>query len=54
MGVPTVGGETNFDKGYNGNILVNAFTLGICPQDRIFRAKAAGQGNPILYSYNFV
>ena len=49
VGVATAGGEVSFDAAYNGNILVNAFTLGICPQDRIFRAKAAGQGNPILY-----
>jgi phosphoribosylformylglycinamidine synthase len=49
VGVPTVGGEIYFDKGYNGNILVNAFTLGVARADRIFRAKAAGVGNPVIY-----
>ena len=49
VGVPTVGGEVYFDAGYNQNILVNAFTLGIAPHDLIFRAAAAGVGNPVMY-----
>jgi phosphoribosylformylglycinamidine synthase subunit PurL len=49
IGVPTVGGEVAFDAGYNGNILVNAFTLGIARADKIFRARAAGVGNPVIY-----
>ncbi|MBI3783635.1 MAG: phosphoribosylformylglycinamidine synthase subunit PurL [Deltaproteobacteria bacterium] len=49
IGVPTVGGEVYFDAGYNENILVNAFTLGIVRNDRIFRAKATGVGNPVIY-----
>src|SRR5207249_1952283 len=49
VGVPTVGGEVYFDSGYNGNILVNAFTLGVVRTDRIFRARAAGVGNPVMY-----
>ena len=49
VGVPTVGGEVYFDTGYNGNILVNAFTLGTVRTDRIFRARAAGVGNPVIY-----
>jgi len=49
IGVPTVGGEVYFDAGYNGNILVNAFTLGIVRTDRIFRGTAAGVGNPVIY-----
>jgi phosphoribosylformylglycinamidine synthase II len=49
VGVPTVGGEVYFDAGYNENILVNAFTLGLVRTDRIFRAKAAGVGNPVIY-----
>jgi len=49
VGVATVGGEVCFDPGYNGNILVNAFTLGVVRADRIFRAAASGQGNPLLY-----
>jgi phosphoribosylformylglycinamidine synthase II len=49
MGIPTVGGETEFHASYNGNILVNAMTVGIAPADRIFYAKAAGIGNPVVY-----
>ena len=49
MGVPTIGGETSFDECYNGNILVNAFTLGIAKSDEIFYGKAEGIGNPVLY-----
>ena len=49
MGVPTVGGEVFFDPSYNGNILVNAFTAGICRHDEIFKGVATGIGNPILY-----
>ncbi|HRC88348.1 MAG TPA: AIR synthase-related protein, partial [Thermoanaerobaculia bacterium] len=49
VGVPTVGGETGFHRCYNGNILVNAFALGLARADRIFRARASGVGNPILY-----
>ncbi len=49
IGVATVGGDVYFDHGYDQNILVNAFTLGIAPRDRIFRAKAAGPGNPVIY-----
>src|SRR5262245_15091164 len=48
MGIPTVGGETNFHAAYNGNILVNAMTVGIAPADRIFYAAAAGLGNPLV------
>ena len=49
VGVPTVGGEVYFDSGYDGNILVNAMTVGLLPADKIFRAAAAGVGNPVLY-----
>jgi phosphoribosylformylglycinamidine synthase II len=49
VGVPTVGGEIYFDPGYNENILVNAFTLGLVSADRIFHARAAGVGNPVIY-----
>ena len=50
VGIPTVGGETGFHPSYNGNILVNAFALGVCREDRIFTATASGAGNPILYA----
>ncbi len=49
MGVPTVGGEVNFHSSYNGNILVNAMTVGLAQADRIFYSRAAGIGNPIIY-----
>ena len=49
VGVPTVGGETNFDESYNGNILVNAMTVGLADQDKIFYCAAAGVGNPVVY-----
>ncbi|QHG91609.1 phosphoribosylformylglycinamidine synthase subunit PurL [Sulfurimonas sp. CVO] len=49
MGVPTIGGETSFDECYNGNILVNAFTLGIAKSDEIFYGRADGIGNPVMY-----
>ncbi len=50
FGVPTVGGETGFHASYDGNILVNAFALGVARRDRVFRARATGAGNPILYT----
>ena len=49
VGIPTVGGETGFHPCYNGNILVNAFALGVAKRDQIFHARASGAGNPILY-----
>ncbi|TKX31211.1 phosphoribosylformylglycinamidine synthase subunit PurL [Campylobacter aviculae] len=49
MGVPTIGGECSFDECFNGNILVNAFALGICKKEDIFYAKAEGVGNPVIY-----
>jgi phosphoribosylformylglycinamidine synthase len=49
IGVPTVGGECTFHNSYDGNILVNAMTVGIAPTDRIFYAEAAGVGNPVIY-----
>ena len=49
IGVPTIGGETVFEESYKGNILVNAFSLGIAPQNEIFYAKAEGVGNPVIY-----
>src|SRR5271154_4470544 len=49
MGVPTVGGETNFHASYNGNCLVNAMTVGVASADKIFYSAAAGIGNPVVY-----
>ena len=49
VGVPTVGGEVNFDPAYDGNILVNAMTVGVAKADKIFYSAAAGVGNPVVY-----
>jgi phosphoribosylformylglycinamidine synthase subunit PurL len=49
IGVPTVGGELQFDESYDGNILVNAFTCGVARVDRIFYGRASGVDNAILY-----
>lgn len=49
MGVPTIGGESAFESSYSGNILVNAFTLGIVKNSEIFYGKASGVGNPVIY-----
>ena len=49
VGVPTVGGETNFHPAYDGNILVNAMTVGVADADKIFYSAATGLGNPIVY-----
>lgn len=49
VGVPTVGGETQFHRSYNGNILVNAFALGIARRERLLKAAARGVGNSIFY-----
>jgi phosphoribosylformylglycinamidine synthase II len=49
VGVPTVGGEVNFHPAYDGNILVNAMTVGIADTDKIFYSAASGIGNPIVY-----
>ncbi|MFL6728958.1 MAG: phosphoribosylformylglycinamidine synthase subunit PurL [Sphingomicrobium sp.] len=49
VGVPTVGGEVNFDAAYDGNILVNAMTVGVAKTDKIFYSAATGVGNPIVY-----
>ena len=49
IGIPTVGGEVNFHSSYNGNILVNAMTVGIAKKDKIFYSAAAGIGNPVIY-----
>ncbi|MBD3625630.1 MAG: phosphoribosylformylglycinamidine synthase II, partial [Rhodobacteraceae bacterium] len=49
MGIPTVGGECEFHPCYNGNILVNAMTVGVAETDKIFYSAAAGVGNPLVY-----
>ncbi len=49
FGVPTIGGEVNFDESYNGNCLVNAFAAGLADTDKIFYSEAKGVGLPIVY-----
>jgi phosphoribosylformylglycinamidine synthase subunit PurL len=49
IGIPTLGGETTFHPAYNSNILVNVMNVGIVPRDRIFRGRAEGAGNPVVY-----
>ena len=49
VGVPTVAGETNFDAGYNGNILVNAMCVGLADADKIFYSAAPSAGLPVVY-----
>jgi phosphoribosylformylglycinamidine synthase subunit PurL len=49
VGVPTIGGQTDFDPAYDGNILVNAMTVGIADADKVFYSAAAGMGNPVVY-----
>ena len=49
MGVPTVGGEVNFHRSYNGNILVNAMCVGLAKANNIFLSAAKGAGNPVVY-----
>lgn len=50
MGIPTVGGECNFDESYNGNILVNAMSVGIADSDKIFYSAASSVGSPVIYA----
>ncbi len=49
IGVPTIAGQTTFDDSYNGNILVNAMTIGLVNKSKIFYSKAAGIGKPVIY-----
>ena len=49
MGIPTIGGQTSFDESYNGNILVNAMTIGLVDKKKIFYSKAAGINKPVIY-----
>ena len=49
IGIPTLGGETTFHRGYDGNILVNVMNVGLVRSDRIFLGRAEGVGNPVVY-----
>jgi len=50
IGVPMVGGEISFHPSYNGNILVNVFSLGIARLEKIHKGTASGHGNPVIYA----
>ena len=49
IGIPTVGGEVDFNPSYNRNNLVNAMAVGLARADRIFYSAASGAGNPVYY-----
>ena len=49
VGIPTVGGNVSFDSSYDGNCLVNAMTVGVIHEDRIFKGFASGIGNLVVY-----
>lgn len=49
VGVPTVAGETTFHKSYNGNIIVNAMTVGLTTHDKIFYSSASEVGASVVY-----
>ncbi len=49
VGVPTIAGETNFHRGYDGNILVNAMCVGLADADAIFYSAAPAPGLPVVY-----
>ena len=50
FGVPTVGGEVQFEACYSNNPLVNALALGIARREELFFARARGAGNPVIYA----
>ena len=49
IGIPTVGGETKFNKTYNENILVNAMAVGHVKKNKIFYSKAKGLNKSVVY-----
>jgi phosphoribosylformylglycinamidine synthase len=48
VGVPTVGGEVNFEECYRQNPLVNVMCVGLAPADKIVLGRAAGPGNAVM------
>ena len=52
VGVPTVGGEIDFDNSYSGNPLVNVMALGLLETDEIVCSGAKNVGSPVLYVGN--
>lgn len=49
IGIPTVGGEVQFDACYDGNPLVNAMCVGLIDHKDIQKGVASGVGNPVMY-----
>lgn len=49
VGIPTVGGEVDFDDSYEGNPLVNAMCVGVLSHDELQKGIATGTGNPVIY-----
>ncbi|KYG28086.1 phosphoribosylformylglycinamidine synthase subunit PurL [Alkalihalobacillus trypoxylicola] len=49
VGVPTVGGEIQFDPCYDGNPLVNAMCVGLIDHKDIQKGQAKGVGNTVMY-----
>ncbi|WP_027410391.1 phosphoribosylformylglycinamidine synthase subunit PurL [Anoxybacteroides tepidamans] len=49
VGIPTVGGEVQFDPSYEGNPLVNAMCVGLIRHEDIQRGVASGIGNTVMY-----
>src|SRR5437868_1104405 len=49
IGIPTIGGEIYFDESFEGNPLVNVFSLGVLRHQQLGRGAASGVGNPVFY-----
>ncbi|MBC1419239.1 phosphoribosylformylglycinamidine synthase subunit PurL [Listeria fleischmannii] len=49
IGIPTVGGEVQFDACYAKNPLVNAMCVGVIKKEDIQKGQAVGVGNPVMY-----
>lgn len=49
IGIPTVGGEVQFDGAYEGNPLVNAMCVGLINHEDIKKGQAHGVGNTVMY-----
>jgi phosphoribosylformylglycinamidine synthase len=48
LGVPTIGGELQFEDAYRGNCLVNVMAIGVVETDKIMTSRATGAGNPVI------
>jgi phosphoribosylformylglycinamidine synthase subunit PurL len=48
VGIPNIGGEVQFDRGYEGNPIVNAMCLGLMKREELITASASGTGNSLM------